>query len=373
MARPKSDFWDWVAKPVVTRHKNVLIGRQKVHKPIAVLISDVHYSVQTLELADKAVRMAIDRANDLNVPLIVAGDLHDTKANMRAECVNRMIETFERCKTETECYVLIGNHDKINERSEDHSLKFLEEFVYLVDRPQLITDNQILCIPYQPDKDDATMYLREYGHDAYPIVIMHQGIQGSHSGDYFQDHSALCIEDVAGRRVISGHYHRRQTIQLPDSGVWDYIGNPFTLNYGEANDPEKGFQILMEDGSLEFVPTYLRTHAVVEAKVNIYFERYLEQVSGTNTSELGTEDLVKVKLMGSKDELSQFNKESVKRGLRIPGDFKLELVPNDQVGTTEHLTPGKSQHEQLDEVIDSIANTDKLQKERLKTLWKKLV
>ena len=59
--------------------------------PTAVLISDVHYSLQTLPLADKVMRMAIDKANSLGVPLIVAGDLHDTKANMRAECVNAMI------------------------------------------------------------------------------------------------------------------------------------------------------------------------------------------------------------------------------------------------------------------------------------------
>lgn len=333
-------------------------------KPIAVLISDVHYSVQTLELADKAVRMAIDRANDLNVPLIVAGDLHDTKANMRAECVNRMIETFERCKTKTECYVLIGNHDKINEKSEDHSLKFLEEFVYLVDRPQLITDNQILCIPYQPEKDDATMYLREYGHDAYPIVIMHQGIQGSHSGDYFQDHSALCIEDVAGRRVISGHYHRRQTIQLPDSGVWDYIGNPFTLNYGEANDPEKGFQILMEDGSLEFVPTNLRKHYILERDCSELVELDYHFIKDN--------DLVLLRMTGTKAELATLDKAYLKSNMGISQDFKLELIPNDQVSTIDQLTPAKSQHEQLDEVIDSLKNVSKLQKGRLKTLLKGL-
>jgi hypothetical protein len=42
--------------------------------PIAVIISDVHYNINTLEVADKAMRMAINRANILNIPLIVAGD-----------------------------------------------------------------------------------------------------------------------------------------------------------------------------------------------------------------------------------------------------------------------------------------------------------
>ena len=77
--------------------------------PRAVLISDVHYNLQTLPLADAAMRQAIQKANELQVPLIVAGDLHDTKANLRGECINAMLETFNTC--EQDIYFLIGNHD----------------------------------------------------------------------------------------------------------------------------------------------------------------------------------------------------------------------------------------------------------------------
>ena len=78
-------------------------------KPIAVLISDVHYNLTTLPLADAAMRQAIAEANSLGVPLIVAGDLHDTKANLRGECVNAMIEAF--AMLDHGCYILRGNHD----------------------------------------------------------------------------------------------------------------------------------------------------------------------------------------------------------------------------------------------------------------------
>lgn len=70
--------------------------RESKTKPEAVLISDIHYNIQTLPLADAAVNMAITKANQLGVPLIVCGDLHDTKANLRGECVNAMLETFSR-------------------------------------------------------------------------------------------------------------------------------------------------------------------------------------------------------------------------------------------------------------------------------------
>src|SRR5882757_6401470 len=94
-------------------------------RPTAVLISDVHYNVHTLKLADAAVRMAVAKANELNVPLIVAGDLHDTKANVRGEWINGMRDTFKLVTKVVgwngedikRVYILRGNHDAINEKS----------------------------------------------------------------------------------------------------------------------------------------------------------------------------------------------------------------------------------------------------------------
>src|SRR5579862_1378127 len=102
-------------------------------KSLAVLVSDVHYNVHTLKLADAAMRMAIVKANKLEVPLIVAGDLHDTKANLRGECVNAMIETFKQCNKPP--YIIVGNHDRINEKSHEHSLNFLAPYCHIVDSP----------------------------------------------------------------------------------------------------------------------------------------------------------------------------------------------------------------------------------------------
>src|ERR1700722_9570126 len=103
-----------------------------VRKPIAVLISDVHYNLQTLPLADAAMRQAVFKANTLDVPLIVAGDLHDTKANLRGECIKAMLNTLSL--TKHRAHILIGNHDKINEKSPltENSLHFLDGLCELV-------------------------------------------------------------------------------------------------------------------------------------------------------------------------------------------------------------------------------------------------
>lgn len=322
-------------------------------------MSDIHYSVPTLKLADAAMRQALDKANELEVPLIVSGDLHDSKANMRAECVNAMIETFKLAHQKP--YVLVGNHDKINEKSAEHSINFLDPYCHLIDNLRgVLIYNHIFCIPYHHDVADLLTVLR--GVPKGSTIIMHQGIEGSHSGEYLQDKSAITKQDVAGLRVISGHYHRRQDIELPNGGLWSYVGNPYTLNFGEASDPEKGFQILMDDGSLEFVPTNLREHVVIDCTV--------DGMKG-EVIFLGEErDLVWVKLRGSKQELSKWTKTDIATNLDIIQDFRLELIHTDSEIKAEKQN--LSQGPLLDLLIDSLSDASAERKRRLKTLWKNL-
>lgn len=321
-----------------------------IRKSAAVLISDIHYNINTLELADEALRMAINKANELNVPLIVAGDLHDTKANLRGECVNAMISAF--MSTDKTPVVLVGNHDKINEKSEDHSLNFLSKYAFVLSQPYKSERlNNTYFIPYHTNAEELKSYLKTIPKGS--TLIMHQGITGSNSGEYIQDKSAITKENVAGFRVISGHYHQRQIIELPDNGVWDYIGNPFTVNYGEANDPPKGFQILRDDGSLEFVPTNLRKHVVYEIDLNSAAHPAIVKHS--------VGDLIWLKVKGTKEQLSKFKK---------PFDCKLDLIPLDM--TTKVENKSLNQHELLDSMIDSLTNVTDNTKINLKELWKEL-
>jgi hypothetical protein len=196
-------------------------------------------------------------------------------------------------------------------------------------------------------------------------LILHQGLTKSNSGHYIQDKSALSPEDVAGRRVVSGHYHTRQTIDLPDGGKWDYIGNPYTLNFAEASDPEKGFQILYDDGSLEFVPTNLRKHIVVEMPVDIMSEL----TGGMINIDLGPQDLLWLKVRGSAEQLTGLSKEGVAKVLGLKQSFRFELQPNEVKTQTPQ---GKQQTitEVMDQLIDSLTETSIERKKRLRAMWR---
>ncbi len=332
-------------------------------KPIAVVINDIHYDLPTLEPADASLNQAIDKANALQVQLVVAGDLHNTKANMRAECVNRLIKTIQKCDFMP--WILSGNHDRINEKSHEHALNFLSPYAHVLDHPVHLGGADKLrsyLIPYYHNPEELRTYLKTIPKGAR--LIMHQGIIGSNSGEYIQDKSAITKDDVAGFRVISGHYHARQDIELPDGGLWSYTGNPYTLNFGEANDPPKGFHILMDDGSLEFVPTNLRKHVVIEIEVG----------KEVKLPDITLEDIVKVKLKGTKEQLQshEFSKQNIRIELGL-GDFKLELIPLDTETQAPEAKQTLSQAEILDSMIDSLTNTEDKTKVRLKQLWKDLI
>jgi DNA repair exonuclease SbcCD nuclease subunit len=338
-----------------------------LNKPIAVLCSDIHYNLQTLPLADASMQQAIQTANDLQVPLIVAGDLHDTKANIRGECMNAMINTI--ALADMQPYILVGNHDKLNEKSEANSLNFLGGLAVIVDKPQFHPTLNINFIPYQHD-------LRYFIPAEGAVNIVHQGLLGSNSGEYIQDKTAVDFGEVSGHRIISGHYHTRQTINLPRGGKWDFIGNPYTLNFAEANDPKKGFQVLYNDGSLEFVPTNLRKHIIIEDESkripvsNASFGAQQFTMKDVKCDILKPDDIVLVRVKGSKEDLARIDKQMVAYKYSIKQSFKLDLIPTDEpnkVFVAQNLTLPQ----QLDEIIEKLQVT-KDRKETIKKLWKDL-
>ena len=319
-----------------------------------------------MEIASRALSMAVDKSNSLDIPLVIAGDLHDTKANLRGECIKAIIGCLSKCVITP--YVIVGNHDKINEKSKDHSLEFLRQMSAIVDTP---TDFNpyVKLLPYYSDAQELKQYLKT-SVNAGTIVIMHQGLTGSAFGEYIQDKSAITHDDVADFRVISGHYHTRQDIQTgrpkkDQIGMFSYIGNPYTLNFGEVKDPAKGFQILNSDGSLEFIPTNLRQHVVMDLTVE---ELKSEAIF------LGDDaDLLWVKIRGTTDELKCLSKKSVALDLDITQPFKLDLVPTETKVSKDSEFKNQSQEQILDTMIDSLSNTEYSKKEKLKAMWKSFI
>ena len=333
-------------------------------EPSAVLISDVHFSIATLSRAKAALQMAIDKANELTVPVFVLGDLHDTKANMRAECVKAMLDVANTCATHLS--IIVGNHDKINEKSSfsEHSLHFLREAgFFILDQPAAFQNYAF--IPYCSTSEKFLKNLAEVPNNY--TILAHQGLKSAAAGEYFQDHSAVPIEALAGRKVISGHYHTSQTIPLPEGGSWTYLGNPYTLNFGEAGDPPKGFKVLMEDGTLEHIRCDLPKHVILD--LHFFGETY--GVSHNYTT-IKPNDLVLIKAHGTAKELQKVTQKWVKEELELSASSRIELNRVDD-GQTAPPVLHNNPKQTLDSIIDLLENHTNDDKARLKTLLKSLL
>jgi len=329
----------------------------------AVIVADVHYNISTLTLADAGMHQAINMANSLKVPLIVAGDLHDTKAQLRGECVKAIISTFKQVKTKA--YVLVGNHCLLNEKGTEHSLEFLRPYANIVDRSTTCANVGIL-LPYFSDTSKLLTELSNIKPES--TIIMHQGVQTAYMGHYIQDKTSLPKETFKDFRVISGHYHKKQDIKCGRPrkgavGLFSYIGNLYTLTFGEANDGPKGFQILNSDGLLTFVPTNLRKHVILETHIN--------ELNAVNTAAIQSNDLVWVKLHGPLSELKKLNKNDLGKRLFNNVNYKLDLIP-DKSEVSQPILAANTSEEVFDKIIDALSDNDN-HKNELKDTWRDLL
>lgn len=320
-------------------------------KPIAVCISDIHFNINTLPLASAALSAALKKAEELKIPLIIAGDLNDTKAIIRAEVANALILILK--DTKVKIHIIVGNHDLINEKGFENGLNYLSPYANIIhDQNDFfnLKDN-VFLIPYKSSPPKSFPFSKG------SVLIMHQGFMGAQMGDYIQDKTSIDPELVKDFTVISGHYHRHQTL-----GTVTYIGSPYTITFGEANDGPKGFLILNEDGSYTREILNLRKHIIL----NCDLETINEPVESYNQG-----DLVWLKITGPKVELDQLNKTEL--GLKLFGhsNFKLDLYPIEENNQKQIKIASQQDWEILDSIIDSSSHNEPT-KEQLKALYRAL-
>lgn len=291
-----------------------------------------------------------------DLPLVISGDLHDTKGLIRAECANTMIATMkyaEDCGVPV--YILVGNHDLIHEKSSEHALEFLSPYAMIIDRPQVI--GSLHFIPYQ---NTAAKFLAEINKfKKGSIVIAHQGTIGGQLGDYVKDSSAFDPAAVKDYKVFLGHYHAHYEL-----GTTVSIGNPYTLTFGEAKDPEKGFLVVHEDGTYDRILTHQRRHWVVAVD--------FKDLEDLDFSASRSDDLMWFKVTGRRSELDSLDKIALGNRLFGHTNFKLDKTCVDAVTVEQQKDDNKTAEELMDAVIDNTSESGDT-KEELKHLWRELI
>jgi len=168
--------------------------------------------------------------------LMFLGDWFENRNAINVLTLNMAYEGLKRLnEIGLPIFMIVGNHDihGRNNRSV-HSVLHFNEFsnVTVIDVPTVV-DQHLMCpflfreeYPSAVTMINAHRYV--YGHFEFRNFV----VTGSTKlMDHGPDHSMFHGPQV----IFSGHYHRRQS---NDNIV--YIGNTFSTNYGDVEDPARG-------------------------------------------------------------------------------------------------------------------------------------
>ena len=189
------------------------------------LIGDPHFSEKNAPVIDKFIEETFKLNLKAYQKIIILGDILDTheKINLRSLC--KAIDFIKKLSKYSKTYVLIGNHDRINNSvylSEEHPFTGLIglENIYIINKPFL--EENFLYVPYV---ETGRFYeaISDFDLKKVKTIFAHQEFLGS----IFDDKGDK-IPDI---KTYSGHIHNyRKMANLT------YVGTPFQHSYHDNPD-----------------------------------------------------------------------------------------------------------------------------------------
>ena len=268
-----------------------------------ITVGDPHFkidNIQEVELfIEKMEELAIKSKPDI---IIILGDLLHTFERLHTTPLNKAYEFIEKMRKITLTYVLVGNHDYIQNQqylTQNHWMNGMKEWddVVIVDKVLSYRKDgvSLFFCPYVPPGrfEEA---LNTFENDSWKeatIIFAHQEFFGCKMG---------AIISVEGDKwpldypyIISGHIHSKQT---PQPNIY-YTGSAMQHAFGES---EKNIIAIIdiEDG--------IRTTTEVDLHLPRKKIVYMDMDKMDTFVPVESKDDVKITLSGSYDDFKAFKK-----------------------------------------------------------------
>jgi DNA repair exonuclease SbcCD nuclease subunit len=203
-------------------------------------IGDVHIKFKNLEDVDVLEKKVLEQKNTNLSFIVLAGDVLDTHERVHTQLLNRAYKLVEACASVAHTYVLVGNHDYINNSqmlTDAHWMNGMKKWpgVTVVDKPVVVA-GRFVCVPYCPPGRLAEALDSQDGFDwrrDAVAVFAHQEVKGAKMGAIVS--AVGDVWDISWPVLISGHIHDRQNV---GSNVI-YPGS--SLNHAFGNDNQGVF------------------------------------------------------------------------------------------------------------------------------------
>jgi DNA repair exonuclease SbcCD nuclease subunit len=266
-------------------------------KDLFLFIGDIHIKFNNLQDVDKLEQVIESR--DKPDFIIVAGDVLDTHERLNTQLMIRAYNLFRTLKQIAPLYILVGNHDYINNQqflTSNHWMNGMKEWpdVHIVDTPTWIRTHSrsYLLMPFVPVGRFLEACSLEAGWQDATCIFAHQEIYGCKMG---------AVQSINGDRwlsnwplLISGHIHDRQKLE---PNVL-YPGSSLNHSYGQDN---QGISLFSFDD----------LHDAHEERIDIGLAKKVimyKKIKNLDESLVPNELNVKLSLEGEYQEIKSFKK-----------------------------------------------------------------
>ena len=262
------------------------------------VIGDPHVTHGSLD----KIALLFDMIEDFGLPVIILGDLFDTKEIIRGKCFNYVFNRLKKSKLKF--IILVGNHDWFNLDCQDHSLQALKALdnVDVVDQPTMI--KQMYFLPYYDDLQQFYKAANDPAFERSKVLFMHQGVIGFDYGNGFvadgNGHGEITVDKIRPyKKIISGHFHK-----FAEHENLTFLGTPFSHTFGETDQTKYIAVFDEDDNSLELMETPFPRHRSLEIDLSVDNPQKLLK------SMLNEKDIFRCKLIGTEMQIKSFDQST---------------------------------------------------------------
>lgn len=339
------------------------------------LVGDIHLRHDNLDIANVMMEsILLELQSDKYVSVVFMGDIFDVKGIIRIEVQNFFYRWVNKLLEIVPVRVLVGNHDMVGFHGSEHAFRFLNDIecnadFAVYDKPAYtycILGAHSMLIIYAPYYKDANQFVEDVntqvqsifqnfnGSKSTPVILLcHQEFRGFFLNGRIKSVDETGVDqsllDSRITQIFSGHIHI-----LQDRDRVQYVGVPFTHNFGEANEWTGYFRVWSDAGRLNYdyfdlsnIPKHIQYEVLVKDG-----EIRWESIDFVHKDT----DMVKFVVHGSKDECLAVAKLS-----SILDKLKNIRVPMPRQTAVKYVFNDRSHQNDvgIDESMNHIAMFDK--------------
>ena len=298
-----------------------------------IAIGDPHFRVENVKEVDIFIQKILELISRENPDFVVVlGDVLHTHERIHTIPLNKAYEFIKGISQLTKVYVLVGNHDFIQNQqflTTNHWMNGMKEWknVTIVDTVIESEDKKFLFCPYTPNgRFLEALTLSSIPFASKLAIFAHQEFMGCKMGAI--DSIDGDVWDPSYPQIISGHIHSNQR---PQPNIY-YPGSSMQIAFGESENNIIPIFEFDHDRLLQMKEIDL---GMTRKKI-VY-----KDVSDVSSYVIPSSDEAEVKLtiQGTKEELKAFQKSDtyktiLKTGTKVVLKPSVDMILSDQISSS---------------------------------------